>query len=590
MLEITRKLCYFGKTIMNDRNKISYSPYKPKKSLGEDSWEDLSGVIEIPEKPKKEQERLIKIRPSLPPTSPAKFRVNGLRLLVIDSDPIKVDALAVDLRALGAKVAVGDHSVSGYTQAAKFLPDAVISDFVRPGEEGFAFIQNLRRHPLLRWSSVILLRWWEETSEDEGRVLLDDVLNQLEELLAPVRVLEERILARRPLSDRVEMTGPAVLLRVLSSAKLSGSLSVNDTWNMFTVDLSDGKITSAYRKGIDGEADEDIDAIMQLMLCDSGKWTFAEKKKEFVNRKSFDTEEIINRITKNFSRLFGRSTKDFKQLESHISVRPNFLRTASETVSSYAIDIAAEIAKGADLNRFRQFFGAKNDLFEIERIIHTLFRCGAVRFVENPTNVNRTASENASITSVVHLLKALIDNPFAPKTIRSSMPASQSPIVEVKSPSSISKPAKGAYHLQDVAPERIVPAKCRPLRLQLEKPNNSSSVASTEDKDINSETRSSTTEVVEPELLFHSSKRRKPVSSRDISSGIENDLSSKLLVESQMIAISGLLPNSQPPAHKENKHMWAAILLALILGVLFFVGIAYIVSSDRAVKTISDSQ
>ena len=562
-----------------------------------DTWEDLSGSVD-PENTGKGGP--IRFRPSMPPRSPAKFRVKGLRLLIIDNDPIRVDALAMDLRHLGAQVAVGDFSTSGYTQAAKFLPDAVVSDLVRPGEEGFVFIQNLRRHPLLRWSSVILSRWWQETAEGEGEVLLDRVLDQLEELVAPIRIIEERISAHRPLSDRLEMTGPAALLRTLSGAGLNGSLSVNDSWNMFTVDIADGKILSAYRKGIDGEADEDLDALIQLMLCETGKWTFAEKKRLSIPA-ALDTEETLARINRHLSRLFGRTPRAFENLEQHISVRPHFLRTASEAVSSETIEIAEDIANGADLDRFRKFFSKKSDLSEVERIVHTLFRCGAIRFFEIPSRAVRSAKEIAAARSTVNLLKALVDNPFAPGIMtRGALSSVAAPVVDVRAPSEAAlpisdRPPRGAYHLQDVAPEHVSPAKYRPIRLQMTSSTPPPPPRAEEKEQADTEVeRSNATSVVTSEHLPQNpapavySKSLSTAPPDDVTESDEPSGSMKLVLESQKIALGDLPPEWKVPVRREKKHMWAAILLAVLLGGLLAVGIAFVASQGRSARPDPD--
>lgn len=557
-----------------------------------DTWKDLSGVISI-EKPETGRNSPMKIRPSLPPLSPAKFRVKGLKLLIIDNDPMRVDALAMDLRNLGAQVAVGDFSTNGYTQAAKFLPDAIVSDLVRPGEEGFLFIQSLRRHPLLRWSSVILSRWWQETADGEGEVLIDRVLDRLEDLLAPIRIIEERIAARRPLSDRIEMTGPAALLRVLSGAALSGSLSVNDSWNMFTVDMAAGKILSAYRKGIDGEADEDLDAILQLMLCESGKWTFAEKK-QVAGTAAMDAEGALNQINKQLSRLFGRNAKSFEDLEQHIAVRPYFLRTASETVSAAAIEIARDIADGSDLAHFRRFFGKKSDLSEVEQIVHTLFRCGAIRYLETPAKGIRSAKEIAAARSVVHLLKALIDNPFAPSTGKSVAPSTAFPIVEIRGNSPSDRPAKGAYHLQDVAPERVAPAKVRPMKLILEgtpeADSRRSSAPPAVDAPAASSDRPGTTDVVVTDGPIKLSKTKITAPPNDLTDNTDESGSRKFILESQRIAIGDLPPEWKIPLRRDRKHMWAAILLAIVLGGALAAGIAFVAAKGKTPSSQIDNQ
>ena len=552
-----------------------------------DTWEDLSTSVSIPPSPEGSSYRVL---PSSPPTSPAKFRVKSLRLLIVDDDPIRVDALAMDLRNLGAVVAVGDRSTSGYAQAAKFLPDAIVSDLVRPGEEGFKFIQTLRRHPLLRWSSVILSRWWRETGEGEGQVLLDQVLDQLEELLAPVRIIEERIAARRPLSDRIELTGPAALLRLLANARLTGSLLVNDGWNKFNVELSDGRIVGASRRGIDGKIDDALDAIIQLMLVDTGKWTFETQKPDRTDG-ALNTEEILTRTNRILSRLFGQRLKADPTLADHIVVRPHFLRTARETVSASASEIARNVAEGADLARLKKFFIHKNDLAEVERIVYTLFRCGAIRYVETPISTNRTEKEAAAANSVVSLLGALHDNPFAPKTSRSRVPTTDFTTPAPSTPIDDRHLPKGAYHLQDVAPERVAVAKHRPVKLRMA--NN----PAVPEKSIPIPLVESGSTETEREVLMgvdsgqlHLPGSTEPVGARTQKkrtatkrTATQNATSRKMIMASQQIALE--YTRESPPQEREERdlrHMWVAIGLALFLGALLIAGIILISSVDRS--------
>ena len=544
------------------QNRISPKSASREKER-KDTWEDLSTTVSTELHPAKPEVRVL---PSVPPTSPAKSRVKGVRLLIVDGDPIRVDALAMDMRRLGAIVAVGDLSTNGYTQAAKFLPDAIVSEFVRPGEEGFQFIQTLRRHPLLRWSSIILSKWWKETGEGEGQVMLDQILDQLEELLAPIRIIEERIAAKRPLGDRIEMTGPAALLRLLANAKLTGVLFANDGWNKFSVELLGGKIVGAFRKGIDGKADDAMDAIIQLMLADSGKWTF-ECRPPQSEKDALDTEATLSRTNRILSRLFGQRLKSDPELADHIVVRPYFLRTASETVSPSAIEIARYVAEGAGLERFKKFFIRKTDLTEVERIVHTLFRCGAIRYVELPIATNRTQKDKDAANSVVNLLNALHDNPFAPKTKR------------IERKNRISRhglshdAAFGAYHLQDVPPEKVAVGKHRPIKLTL--------------KEKSQETPLSHPTAPAPHFLIdpqEGSDTDVVISSSDdaFSEGSPTirDESSKQIMASTALRLSHY-QNTLKAEKSEMRHMWVAIVLALLLGGLLITGIILVSSVDR---------
>ncbi len=549
-------------------------PLVGKRAPKIDTWDDLSSVVEV-RKPVNISARRRpvssippgKILPSTPPNPPGGPCIRGIKLFVIDDDPIRVDALAMDLRHLGAEVAVGDRSQSGYGQAVKFLPDAIVSDLVRPGDPGFSFIQNLRRHPLLRWSSVVLIRWWTEVAEGEGQVVLEPVLDQLEEALAPVRIIEERIATGRSVKERVEMTGPAALLRLISNAKLSGVVSLNDAWNHFTLEMMQGKLLSAYRKGIDGGSDDDQQALLQFLLCDSGRWLFKQDS-IVTKRASSDTEASLTRANKALSRLFGPQRPPRQDLHENIVIRGDFLRNAAALLPNSPMTIPEAIAAGADYASFRATIKGKRSIIEAERILQTLFRSGTIRYVDSGSEDDGKAVKTPQSASVASLLRVLSEIPFNslndPSTLQWS---SRPPKIAYTKPT-----GKGEYHRQNLASERLdeKTPKPRALRLEVKKP---SSPEEASDEGPRKPSASITDVITDRPSTSLADPRPTPV---------ENTGTEKMILESQQLALGDLPEGVEVFPPKENSHKWVAILLALILGGLLFFGIYIIASSGKS--------
>jgi hypothetical protein len=574
---------------MDDAKKPPVSAKGTQSSSFRDTWDDISSVVQVlapigvtsPRRPKISSVPPRRILPSYPPKAPDSAPIKGVRLFVIDEDPIRVDALAMDLRNLGATVAVGDRSPSGYAQAAKFLPDAIISDLVRPGEPGFQFIQSLRRHPLLRWASVVLIRWWKEIGDGEGQVLLDPVLDQLEEVLGPIQIIEERISAGRPIGERLEMTGPAALLKLIAKAKLTGELSVNDAWNMYTIQMFRGRILLAYRKGIDGESDDNHQAIRQLLLCDTGRWSF-RLEEIATKREALGTEEAIKQANKVLSELFGPRQKQRDDIGRHLFVRHGFLRTASEILSESMMMVPEAISRGADYRYFAATIKTRKMAADVERVLQTLFRAGAIRYVSEK-EAQSDANEPDSATSIAELLKLLGEIPFlneplsaGPENGHNSESGTRTP----EGPEDKPGARKGAYHLQDVRAEQLKGEENRSKPMRLMARDDSPGANRQEPPSEAAFEDPKSTEVV---TRGRRSLGQPPVPTRS-DPAVEHSGTEKMLMESRQLALGGLPAGVSVP-RKETSHMWVAILLALVLGGLLFYGVYMIASMGKEARS-----
>lgn len=78
-------------------------------------------------------------------------------ILIIDDDKILLDMYSIKFKELGYTI----ETASGSAQAlekikAGFSPNAVLLDIVMPGEDGFEFLQEVKKENLLKNSKIII--------------------------------------------------------------------------------------------------------------------------------------------------------------------------------------------------------------------------------------------------------------------------------------------------------------------------------------------------------------------------------------------------------------------------------------------------
>ncbi len=349
-------------------------PGQPRKdsSRGDfkDTWGDLSGLAEQSVAPRFS---------SIPPSQQrASASIKDLRLLLVDDEPARLDAFAMELRELGAQVAVGDRGELGYAQAVRLVPDVIISDLVKPGEPGWRLVQKLRRHPLLRWSPVLLLRWWQKRSDERVAILTDHVVERLKETMAPHRSVADRIRSTIPFSERLDSIGPPALMRLLADSKAAGTLTLNDAWSVFEVGFTSGRIHSVVRRGLGGGVDFGPDAFLQFMLSDTGRWTLRKKRVPTGPRNLDDDLDLsLERAAHVLGGLFGFDGVSELRRPERLKVDVESLTEAASTHSVMALRVANALkgtSRSIEIERL-----LKNDPDELCGVIMNFFSCGALR-------------------------------------------------------------------------------------------------------------------------------------------------------------------------------------------------------------------
>jgi hypothetical protein len=350
----------------------------PDGSDDSDSWRDVTSSKIILEKGTAEP---IGAAPSAPAADAssevAVARVRGLRVMVVGEDARHIEKIAEALHRLRVKVSVGSPDESGYRTGLSFRPDVVVAQLTRPGQPGWWLFQRFRRHPLLRWVPVLLMKWWDEGPE--GAVHVGRVVERIADSLAPIRILEERIFAGRPLADRMETTSALVLAKVFVGARITGTLTVNDSWNIFEVDFEGGSIRSVFRRGVDGEADEGEAAFLQLLMCDSGRWSFRTHDSGQRPRNiRVSVDELLDGAWRLGAALVGPDADAHERSRTGFKLRPALFHDIASTLSGEAREVVEAVGSGASGAELASLLGADADRPGIERAICALLRSGAV--------------------------------------------------------------------------------------------------------------------------------------------------------------------------------------------------------------------
>lgn len=172
----------------------------------------------------------------------ALLRLRSRRLILVESDPIRAEALAGALRHSGATVAIVAGHDGDVEAACALDADAVLVDATELAQGTTPLVQTLRRHPRVRWATVIGVANAELGSDGALDPTLIAVANRVGEAIAPAVELAVRAKGKLPRDTRMEPLGLNRLLRVLADTQRDLCIELSGEWGTAALELGEGRL------------------------------------------------------------------------------------------------------------------------------------------------------------------------------------------------------------------------------------------------------------------------------------------------------------------------------------------------------------
>jgi DNA-binding response OmpR family regulator len=224
----------------------------------------------------------------------------GLRVLLVDHDPSRADALAQELRARGATVAISDTSGRGLERARGLDPEVVLMDSALSDTSRSDFVRLLKEDIRLQWASVLVTPWdelWTDPNAPDAERLRDKVAG----LVVGDRELRGFAQDEAPFEMSLETTGPCRLLRVLAETKGPHHLVVRGTSASVDMDLAEGLLVGVVGQSADGSAIEGVLALSTVLRMGSASVRIERRANPSTANVMMPVEEALARAVRELS-------------------------------------------------------------------------------------------------------------------------------------------------------------------------------------------------------------------------------------------------------------------------------------------------
>ena len=175
-------------------------------------------------------------------------RLQGARVVILDSDELRAEKLAHVLSARGVQIAAADFSTAVIPRIREVDPQVVVLDSGAVGGQGIDFVRAMRKDPQLRWASMLVVRWedfWPTSASDaepDLAQLASRILPMIDQDAEMARRVEDEV----DFDTRLELIGPGRLIRALGSMPGVRHLAISGNKRNVEIDIADNSIVGAY--------------------------------------------------------------------------------------------------------------------------------------------------------------------------------------------------------------------------------------------------------------------------------------------------------------------------------------------------------
>jgi len=169
------------------------------------------GLTDFIAKPVEPSRLLDIVRAYLPGATPPETLGQGRRILVVDDDPVQAKVLALRLGDLGFRVVTASDGAKVLEEARRAPPDAIVSDVLMPGLDGFRLCAAIRRDPALAGIPVVLASSYYTEDADRAvasQVGANDLVLRTPDFKEVIRALTESLGGGRPAAVASPDEGP----------------------------------------------------------------------------------------------------------------------------------------------------------------------------------------------------------------------------------------------------------------------------------------------------------------------------------------------------------------------------------------------
>ncbi len=245
---------------------------------------------------------------------------HGLRILLVDHDPSRADALAQELRARGATVAISDTSGRGLERARGLDPEVVLMDSASSDSSKSDLVRLLKEDIRLQWAAVLVTPWeelWTDPNVPDAERLRDKVAA----LVTNDRRLRERVQGEEPFEVTLETTGPCRLLRALAETKGPHHVLVRGSGVSIDMDLAEGLLVGVVGQRTEGGAIEGVLALSALLRMENGSVRIERRANPSIANVMMPVEEALARAVRELSSeaTTAKSSRDVSSAVSSAS-------------------------------------------------------------------------------------------------------------------------------------------------------------------------------------------------------------------------------------------------------------------------------
>jgi len=194
------------------------------------------------------------------------------RLLVVDSEYERANALASALQLAGAQAIALTPQTADFKSASQIDPEVVLispQDLEGPCKHIMDIIQQDRR---MRWATKLLAPRDEVWPKGAKQPLLSPIAARIARLIKPAEHLAAQLRTNRPFDTRLEILGPGRLLRILAESNRNLKVNLKHPRLSVEIELIDGRMHTI--KGLDQINKNPLDnmaALSALLVVNSGR-------------------------------------------------------------------------------------------------------------------------------------------------------------------------------------------------------------------------------------------------------------------------------------------------------------------------------